>query len=76
MSDLTISGGVDAEGRSVDLSIVDGLIDDSRAPAPLLDATGLTAVPGFIDLQTNGGWGHDFTEDPSSRWNVGQKVSQ
>jgi N-acetylglucosamine-6-phosphate deacetylase len=27
---------------------------------------------GFVDLQVNGGWGHDFTADPSSMWEVGR----
>ena len=74
MSDLTIFGGVDAESRPLDLFIVDGLIHDVGVGGQRLDATGLTAVPGFIDLQTNGGWGHDFTEDPSSIWKVGGRL--
>lgn len=27
--------------------------------------------PGLIDLQINGGWGHDFTSEPESIWVVG-----
>jgi N-acetylglucosamine-6-phosphate deacetylase len=33
-----------------------------------LDATGLMAVPGFIDLQFNGAFGQDFTADPHGIW--------
>jgi len=28
-------------------------------------------IPGLIDIQTNGGIGHDFTAEPSSIWEVG-----
>lgn len=36
------------------------------------DGTGARA--GLIDLQVNGGWGHDFTSDPSSIWKVGERL--
>lgn len=34
------------------------------------DLTG-TVVPGFVDIQVNGGFGHDFTTNPRSIWEVG-----
>jgi N-acetylglucosamine-6-phosphate deacetylase len=37
-------------------------------------ASGLLLAPGFIDLQLNGGFGMDFTADPSSIWNVAAKL--
>ena len=44
--------------------------------AQLLDARGLNAAPGFIDWQLNGGFGLDFTENPSSIWDVAAKLPE
>ncbi len=41
-----------------------------------LDAGGDYLVPGFIDLQFNGGFGRDFTEDPSSIWDVAADLTR
>ena len=39
---------------------------------PEFDGTGLLAVPGFIDLQINGGHGMDLTTDPQTMWQLGE----
>jgi N-acetylglucosamine-6-phosphate deacetylase len=31
---------------------------------------------GFLDLQVNGGWGHDFTADPATIWDVGRRLPE
>jgi N-acetylglucosamine-6-phosphate deacetylase len=33
-----------------------------------------TITAGLIDIQVNGGWGHDFTGDPASIWEVGRHL--
>ena len=38
-----------------------------------IDAKGNYLVPGFIELQINGGFGLDFTSQPDSIWDVAEK---
>lgn len=49
-----------------------------KAPIPkdveVLDASDLFIVPGFIDLQINGGFGFDFTKNPTSIWEVASRL--
>ncbi len=40
------------------------------ASCPIVDGGGSTAAPGFIDLQLNGGFGLDFTQNPETIWQV------
>ncbi|MGA7730068.1 MAG: N-acetylglucosamine-6-phosphate deacetylase [Chloroflexia bacterium] len=74
--DRIITPGRALENHAVVVS--DGLIAE-LAPthevacppgATRVEAEGLTLAPGFIDLQLNGAFGHDFTTDPASIWEV------
>ncbi len=38
------------------------------------DLGGLTVLPGRIDLQVNGAYGHDLTADPATVWAVGERL--
>lgn len=61
-------------GRS--LAVAGGVIsfeEPDRVDA-VIDAEGWLVAPGFIDLQINGGFGYDFTSDPSSIWEVGRRL--
>jgi N-acetylglucosamine-6-phosphate deacetylase len=49
--------------------------DVAGGPGPgssrtVLDARGLRVVPGFVDLQCNGGWGIDLAAEPERLWEL------
>src|SRR5690606_5930060 len=47
---------------------------DAAAADEVVDVTGRIVAPGFVDLQLNGGWGHDFTHDPASIGEVARRL--
>jgi len=44
--------------------------------AKIFDAAGLVASAGWIDIQINGGFGYDFTQNPASIWEVGARLAR
>lgn len=79
MSTLVVRGGTDAHGRPGDVTIVNGIVNASgQVPPPdrVLDAGGLTVLPGLIDLQVNGGRGLDITAQPTSLWDVAASLPE
>jgi len=71
MTPLDIHGAVDASGNRLDVTVADHIVATITHSDRRFDATGLVMLPGLIDIQTNGGIGHDFTQDPASIWEVG-----
>ncbi len=68
---------VTGKSRRADVVLAgDKVVSVGSTPAPMagpgdrLDATGLTLVPGLIDLQVNGAAGVDITADPEGLWRV------
>ncbi|GMQ93412.1 MAG: N-acetylglucosamine-6-phosphate deacetylase [Acidimicrobiia bacterium] len=62
-----------------DLTIEDGKITEIGEPrshhsGTVVDVADLLVAPGFIDLQVNGGFGHDFTRAPETIWEVGARL--
>jgi N-acetylglucosamine-6-phosphate deacetylase len=57
-----------AVGRMDEIDIPEG--------TQLLNGRGLLLVPGFIDLQFNGGYGYDLTHNPEKMWDVGVQLTR
>lgn len=53
-----------------------GFITETGDEAAIVDAQGLIVSPGLIDIQINGGFGHDFTQDPTTIWEVGERLPE
>jgi N-acetylglucosamine-6-phosphate deacetylase len=79
---LVIAGGtVVDDGRTIasDVAIASSVIDALASPGSAranetLDATDCFVLPGFIDLQLNGGFGVDFTAEPERLSEVAERL--
>lgn len=62
----------------VDAGRIVAVDDAARLPPPptarVLDLAGLLLAPGFLDLQCNGGFGADFTAQPTTIWRVAAQL--
>ena len=63
---LTVASGCIVEVGPLPDTTPDGDTD--------LDFTPHVALPGFVDLQLNGAFGHDITTDPSKMWSIGEQL--
>ena len=63
-----------AHGRIVALEPHRARTRSSLDPSAVIDVDRHIVAPGLIDLQINGGWGRDFTGDPSAIAEVGRQL--
>ncbi|HUG32546.1 MAG TPA: N-acetylglucosamine-6-phosphate deacetylase [Acidimicrobiia bacterium] len=74
---ITIRGGRLSTGERRDFHIAEGiLVGDPPSGAMTVDAEGLIVIPGLVDMQINGAFGHDFTQDPTTIWEVGARLPE
>ncbi len=82
MAGLLVRGGsvlVDGAFEEAELAAEDGVLVDRVAvgsDARVIDADGLLVVPGYVDLQCNGGLGIDLAGDPERLWELGAALPQ
>lgn len=69
-----MSGDLRVRGGSRDVDIAGGTVVAS-SDGPVLDASGLTVLPGVIDLQVNGVAGIDLTAEPTRLWEAGAALA-
>ncbi len=74
MSELLVRGASvwrDGAWLAIDLACRDGqIVDGGGSGAAVIEASGLLATPGFIDLQCNGGLGIDLASEPERLWEL------
>lgn len=68
---LTADGFVETD-LGVEAGSISRRVPDD--PEVTIDASGLLIAPGYVDIQINGGYGLDFTADPTTIWEVGAQL--
>jgi N-acetylglucosamine-6-phosphate deacetylase len=63
-------------GEAATINIRNGRIASigGKPDSDTIELEGTIAAPGLIDLQINGAFGEDFTNDPGSIWRVGARL--